>query len=30
MKPWPDWMLWLMFVLCLTAGIYLALFTQGN
>ena len=21
MKPWPDWVLWLMFVLCLVASI---------
>ena len=24
-KPWPDWMLWLMFVLCLVAGFWIAL-----
>ena len=26
-KPWPDWVLWLMFVLCLVASIGIALFT---
>ena len=30
MKPWPDWVLWAMFVLCLVAGFWIALFTQGN
>ena len=25
-KPWPDWALWLMFVLCLVASIGIALF----
>ena len=24
MKPWPDWALWMLFVLCLTVEIYLA------
>ena len=26
-KPWPDWALWLMFVLCLVASIGIALCT---
>jgi len=25
MKPWPDWALWAMFVLCLVASICIAL-----
>ena len=27
MRQWPDWALWLMFVLCLVASIGIALFT---
>jgi hypothetical protein len=26
-KPWPDWVLWMMFVLCLVSSIGIALCT---